>query len=154
VHHSIPISLLAQRDFTFGLSGNRTAKDYSASSFITQATLLPNYAVWFAFQYAIYTLWSSVNINVRLSLSRPWSHLEGTNITPRMLNLVARWRWVINITYRNPGTCWTGSWASPRVGLDALEKRVILLPISGFEPRTLQPLAVPASGLQIVWVSE
>ena len=50
----------------------RSLRRCSSSSVITQVTLLHNYALWFAFQYALYTLRISVNINVRLSLCTSW----------------------------------------------------------------------------------
>jgi hypothetical protein len=60
------------------------------------------------------------------------------------LNLGARTGWVVSTTPRplypreRPGTHCTGGWVGLRVGLDVCEKS---RPQSGFDPRTVQPVA-------------
>jgi hypothetical protein len=52
-----------------------------------------------------------------------------------ILDLGIRWRLVVSFTPlllyprgKSPGTLWIGGWVGPRVGLDAVEKKKILLP--------------------------
>jgi hypothetical protein len=65
--------------------------------------------------------------------------------TPLILNLGTRWRWVANFTPQqfNPGNDYNTPQIRGRVGtrdpLDILEKNVLFL--SGFENRTIQPVA-------------
>lgn len=65
---------------------------------------------------------------------------------PLIRNLNVRWRWVVNFTpwplqtwKRTPCTHWIGGWMGPNTGLDILEEHI--LPLTGFEPQTIQPLA-------------
>jgi hypothetical protein len=58
--------------------------------------------------------------------------------TPGILNLSARWNWMVSFTLRHftprkkaPGTHWIGGWVGPRAGLDAVAKRKI--PSSSWE---------------------
>jgi hypothetical protein len=44
---------------------------------------------------------------------------------------------------KNHGTHWTGGRLGPRAGLDVFEKRTISLFLPGFEPRIVQPTALP-----------
>ena len=52
--------------------------------------------------------------------------------------------WVVNATPRplypgeRPGTHYIGDWVGPRAGLDGCGKS---LPLPGFDPRTVQPVA-------------
>jgi hypothetical protein len=53
-------------------------------------------------------------------------------ITPFIINLGSRWKWVVNFTPRplyslgnNPRTRWKEEWTEDRAGVDVLEKRKI-----------------------------
>jgi hypothetical protein len=70
-------------------------------------------------------------------------------IAPRILNLGARWRWVVSFTLRprerTPGTHWTGGWMGLRASLDAIAKRKIPSP---WTP-VVQPVAKRCTGWAI-----
>jgi len=69
---------------------------------------------------------------------------EGSRGIALLLNLGARWRWLVNATPRppcpreRPGAHCTGGWMGPRAGLDGCGK--ISLP-PGFDPKAVQPVA-------------
>jgi hypothetical protein len=60
-------------------------------------------------------------------------------IAPRILDLGARWRWVISFTARPPGTHWIGGWVGLRAGLDAEVKRKFPSPCWYTNPRSSSP---------------
>jgi hypothetical protein len=76
---------------------------------------------------------------------------ECAGISPRILDLVTRWRWVVSFTLqplyppkeRAPVTHWIGGWVSPSVGLDAVVKREITSPFRVSNPPLpiIQPVA-------------
>jgi hypothetical protein len=64
----------------------------------------------------------------------PWRRMGLWRYNSTFLGFGIRWRWVVSFTpcsftlgVRAPGTHWIGSWVGTRVGLDAVEKRKILL---------------------------
>jgi hypothetical protein len=85
------------------------------------------------------TLKSSPFFFVKLSrcvLNSAPSHADrwgNRGITPHILNLGTRWRWVVIFTLRplylrgkNPGALWIGGWVGPRAGLAVVMKRKIM----------------------------
>jgi hypothetical protein len=80
-------------------------------------------------------------LNVR---SCPWcltkyhamkTYCRSGGIAPRVLNLRAKWRWVVSFTLRSlylwkraPSTLCVWSWVDPRASLDAATKRKVPLP--------------------------
>jgi hypothetical protein len=77
-------------------------------------------------------------------VSTPWrQNTRSRDITPLILNLGTRWRWMVNVRVRlvdqwrkKPGTHWMWGWISPRNGLDGFLRGENFFPQPEFEPRT------------------
>jgi hypothetical protein len=111
-------------------------------------------------RYAGY-LWHAIKLHnkkkkkVKLSLCLTKHHAmktywESAGITPRILDLSTRWRWVDSFTPRplypkGKSTHWIGGWEGPRAVLDAVVKRKIPSPAGNrtLEPRTTSPQPSP-----------
>jgi hypothetical protein len=62
-------------------------------------------------------------------------------IAPHILNLGARWRWVVSFTHqplyslwKTPGIHWRGGWVVPKASLETVVKRKILNPCQELNP--------------------
>jgi hypothetical protein len=70
-------------------------------------------------------------------------------ITPHILDLITRWRWVVSFTPRplypqgkSSGTHWIGDWVGPRAVLDTVVKRKISSPRRESNPRHFKVLTI------------
>jgi hypothetical protein len=83
-----------------------------------------------------------VKLSLRFSFFLTEQHVRkaywGAKISPRILNLGTRWRWMVSFTprERNPGTHWIEVWVGPRAGLDAVMKGKILSLCRNSNPRS------------------
>jgi hypothetical protein len=83
----------------------------------------------------------------RYLITTPWRRVGNRSITPRIRSLCvlygSEW-WAYcsdSFTHleRAPDTHWIGGWVSPRAGLDAEAKRIVLSP-TGNQSQTVHPL--------------
>ena len=90
--------------------------------------------IWFLFKAKVTNEWTPINLLVRSNYL--YARCEGMwrngYIAALLLNLGARWRWMVSFTPRSiypcekrAGSLWMGDWMGSTASLDIMEKRKI-----------------------------